>query len=181
MNTELLIKIFEKANAKFLNKDINLIELNVSERSWYSRFSIYLEETLKDNNITGYFVDTEYNRNGNRLKTIFDANNLEIINVTCDIIIHSRGTNLIQDNLICIEMKKSDALKDEKENDKKRLKILTKSSYDSIWSADGKCLPKHVCNYLLGVYYEVDRRKNKIKIEYYKEGKVFKSKIIKFY
>ena len=109
MNTELLIKIFEKANAKFLNKDINLIELGVSERSWYSRFSIYLEETLKDNNITGYFVDTEYNRNGNRLKTIFDDNNLEIINVTCDIIIHSRGTNLIQDNLICIEMKKSDS------------------------------------------------------------------------
>lgn len=181
MNTELLIKVFEKANIKFLNKDINLIELNVSERSGYSRFSLYLEETIKENNITGYFVDTEYNRNGNKLKTIFDDNNLEIINVTCDIIVHSRGKNLRQDNLICIEMKKSTALEHEKENDKKRLKILTKSSYDSIWSADGKCLPEHVCNYLLGIYYEVDRRNNKIKIEYYKDGKVFKNKIFNFW
>lgn len=179
MSTELLIKIFEKANDKFIKNDMSLMELDVSERSWYSRFSIYLEETLKENNIIGYFVDTEYNRNGNRLKTIFDEDNLEIINITCDVIVHSRGENIKQDNLICIEMKKEEAPKQEKENDKKRLKILTKSSYDFIWSVDGKCLPEHVCNYLLGVYYEFDKRNNILKIEYYKEGKQFlKKKIV---
>ena len=56
-------------------------------------------------------MDTEYNRNGGSLKTIFDnERDLKVIKVTCDIIVHSRGKNIKQDNLICIEMKKSTAI-----------------------------------------------------------------------
>lgn len=33
--------------------------------------------------------------------------NEQIININCGLIIHSRGENIKQDNLFCIEMKKS--------------------------------------------------------------------------
>lgn len=126
----------------------------------------------------GICVDTEYNRNNGKLKTILD-NNMEIIPVTCDIIVHSRGDNKLQDNLICIEMKKSTSNNADKIKDKKRLKILTRKSYDNIWSADGISLPKHVCGYLLGIYYEVNTKTRKILIEDYSDGECVGTKKIK--
>ena len=167
----ILIDIFEKANSCFLENDKSLLINNVSERSWYSRFAIYMTEFIGKSGIKNYYVDTEYNRNGNRLKTVFDVD-LEIINITCDIILHSRGTIFENDNLICIEMKKSNALFKDKEDDKKRLKLLTKNSYDGIWSADGNTLPEHVCGYKLGIYYEVNVEDRTIYIEYYENGKL---------
>ena len=153
------IDIFEKASASFLKEQKDLITSNVSERCWYTPFAIYLNEEIKKNNINGYYVDTEYNRNGGKLKTIFDnEQELKIIKVTCDIIVHSRGNNIKQDNLICIEMKKSTAIKSTKTSDKRRVQILTKDSFDDIWSYDGKEFPEHVCRYKLGVYYEKGKK-----------------------
>lgn len=168
---DVLKEIFEKSNLCFLKNDKSLLIHNVSERSWYSRFAIYMTELIKKYGIKNYYVDTEYNRNGNRLKTVFDTN-LEIINITCDVILHSRGTVFENDNLICIEMKKSNALFTDKEEDKKRLKLLTKNSYDGIWSADGQTLPEHVCGYKLGIYYEINIESKSIYIEYYENGEL---------
>jgi len=163
-----------------LKNDSGLLSSNVSERSWYSRFSIYLTEQVKKSKLNGYYVDTEYNRNGNKLKTIFDNNTLEIFNITCDLIIHSRGEIYSNDNLICIEMKKSNSPESKKEEDKKRLRLLTKKSFNDVWSADGKALPEHVCGYKLGIYYEVDIKNKFIYIEYYVDGKLLYDKFVVF-
>ncbi len=179
MNIDKLVNIFDNSNIVFLENDKSLLFFNVSERSWYSRFSIYLDRQMKKEKIEGYYVDTEYNRNGNKLKTVFDISSLEVINVTCDIILHSRGENKKNDNLLCIEMKKSSASRLEKDNDKKRLKLLTTTSFDNVWSADGKALPEHVCGYKLGVYYEFNAKDSLIYIEYYANGAMFNSRYVK--
>jgi hypothetical protein len=80
-----------------------------------------------------------------------------------------------QDNLIAVEMKKSSRPRREKEADRERLIALTADSFDNIWSFDGHTLPEHVCRYVLGVYYEIDLLKQKIKVEYYHKGEIIES------
>jgi len=117
-----------------------------------------------------YKVDVEYNRNkGGKLETI-TTDGTNSLNITCDLIVHSRGASKIQDNLIAIEMKKSTRTKKSRNKDRDRLKALTKSEFDDVWSYDGTCLPEHVCRYVLGIYYEINYNTRNIQIEYYKEG-----------
>ena len=75
-----------------------------------------------------------------------------------------------QDNLIAIEMKKSNRKESDKQSDRNRLIALTKDSYDGVWSFDGKTLPEHVCRYKLGIYYEINFSKKFILLEYYYRG-----------
>lgn len=103
-----------------------------------------------------------------------------MVKINCDLIVHSRGKNINQDNLIAIEMKKSDRKPEEKDSDRLRLIALTRDSYDDIWSFDGKTLPEHVCRYALGIYYEVDFKHELIKIEYYQAGQKIENKEIRF-
>ena len=173
-----LIEIFDKASNIFLNKQKDLIFSGVNERSWYPYLIMYLKEILIEKNICGYNSDSEYNKNLGKLKTVYDDVSLEVIPVVCDIIVHSRGKNLEQDNLICIEMKKSTARKESKNKDKRRLELLTKDSFDNVWSFDGKNLPEHVCRYKLGIYYEINIKKKQVYIEYYEKGKKFNDLII---
>ena len=93
----------------------------------------------------------EYNRNNGKIKTIKNSKE-EIITINCDLIIHSRGEIIEQDNLLALEMKKSTAPKEEKLKDKERLMALTKDTFDDVWPFDGKTLPEHVCRYILGIY-----------------------------
>ena len=88
------------------------------------------------------------------------------------LILHSRGENPIQDNLIALEMKKSTRPQLEKQKDRERLIALTKDSFDNIWSNDGHTLPEYVCRYVLGVYYEINYSLNLVLIEYYKQGEM---------
>ena len=61
------------------------------------------------------------------------------------------------------------------------MKALTKDKHDkNTWSYDGKTFPKHVCGYDLGVYYEINRRTNKVIIEYYRDGEKFDEKVEEF-
>lgn len=173
-----LIEIFDKASNIFLNKQKDLIFSGVNERSWYPYLIMYLKEILIERNICGYNSDSEYNKNLGKLKTVYDDVSLEVIPIVCDIIVHSRGKNLEQDNLICIEMKKSTARKESKNKDKRRLELLTKDSFDNVWSFDGKNLPEHVCRYKLGIYYEINKKKKQVYIEYYEKGKKFNDLII---
>lgn len=168
-----LIELFEKANEEFLKTDIELITSDVAERALCASLMCFLREKIQDTPFQKYYVDTEYNRNQGKIKTVLN-NNLEVVVINCDLIIHSRGKIIEQDNLIALEMKKSSAPKADKESDKIRLTALTKSSYDDVWSFDGVTLPKHVCGYVLGVYYEINRNLGKIKIEYYSQGKKFR-------
>ena len=93
-----------------------------------------------------------------------------MVSIVCDLIVHSRGKIIENDNLIALEMKKAYRPMKEKEKDRARLVALTKESYDGVWSFDGRVLPEHVCGYKLGIYYEIDNKKNSLLIEYYVRG-----------
>lgn len=95
---------------------------------------------------------------------------MNIININCDVILHSRGNIIAQDNLIAMEMKKSNRPDEQKTSDKNRLRALTKDSYDDIWSFDGDTLPKHVCGYIFGFYLEINIQDRECLFECYEKG-----------
>ena len=165
-----LVKIFERANKRFLYKNTAFILSNVAERSLYSTLAQCLYLEIRHSKYSRYYVDVEYNRNNGRVKTICN-DDLKVVTIICDLIVHSRGEIVEKDNLIALEMKKSYRPMKEKENDKARLVALTKDSYDGVWLFDGKTLPEHVCGYDLGIYYEIDPKNYLIYIEYYVKGK----------
>lgn len=173
-----LIDIFEKANKRFLNENVEFIMSNVAERSLCSALAqcVYLE--ISNSKYSKYHVDTEYNRNKGEVKTIYNGD-FDVVSIVCDLIVHSRGEIVEKDNLIALEMKKAYRKLSDKESDKARLVALTKDSYDGVWSFDGKTLPEHVCGYELGIYYEVDTKCSSIYIEYYTKGKMMKSYFLK--
>ena len=114
------------------------------------------------------------------MKTIYN-DDLKVVSIVCDLIVHSRGEIIEKDNLIALEMKKSYRPKREKEDDKSRLVVITRDSYDGVWSFDGKTLPEHVCGYDLGIYYEVNLKYKMVYIEYYAKGekiKEYREKIV---
>ena len=139
---------------------------------------IHIHDIIKeDDSYSGYYTDVEYNRNAGGIKTIrktIRGQQEEIIPINCDLILHSRGENVDQDNLIAIEMKKSNAPSAEKQKDRERLIALTKDSFDDVWAWDHN-LPEHVCRYVLGVYYEINYRQKEIHIEYYRRGELVRS------
>lgn len=164
-----MVSFFEKANEEFITTDSSLILSRASERSLCGALMQRLNQYLPER-CSSYHVDVEYNRRqGGKIKTIM-SDQLSIINITCDLIVHSRGENIEQDNLICLEMKKSYRSDEEKNKDRERVRILTKDSYDDVWSYDGKTLPEHVCRYVLGIYYEINITLRMILIEYYSKG-----------
>lgn len=127
------------------------------------------------------FVDG-IDRNNGRVKTIYN-DDLKVVTIICDLIVHSWGEIIEKDNLIALEMKKSYRPMKEKENDKARLVALTKDSYNGVWSFDGKTLPEHVCGYDLGIYYEIDSKNCLVYIEYYVKGKkvrTYEEKILRW-
>lgn len=167
---EKLKNIFEEANMSFLKEERSLFDIKVSERTLCGALMLHLTEKIKGTDFKEYKVDVEYNRNkGGKLKTIKNSD-YKVININCDLILHSRGEYIEQDNLIAIEMKKSTGRIGDKIKDKERLEALTKNSFDDIWSFDGKSFPEHVCRYVIGVYYEINYRKSTILIEYYRGG-----------
>lgn len=178
MDYDYLKELFDKANEDFLSDELNIIRSNVTERMLCGSLKTKLEMYLQQDNVGGYHVDLEYNRNQGHVKTIID-DELHIVNIVCDLIIHSRGQNVRQDNLLALEMKKSYRSQKEKDSDRRRLIALTKSTFNNdIWSYDGKTFPEHVCRYIIGIYYEIDLRKNKIIIEYYRQGKLIKQRTV---
>lgn len=151
----------------------------MSERNLCGSLKDHLQRAIVHSKYNKYYVDVEYNRNAGKLKTIINGE-LGPISICCDLIVHSRGEIIAQDNLIAIEMKRSTHPKEEKDKDKLRLKCLTKDSFNDVWSFDGKTLPDHVCRYILGVYYELNAGNREICVKYYAKGKLFKEYTVKF-
>ncbi|MDQ1772989.1 hypothetical protein GQR60_19245 [Labilibaculum sp. A4] len=167
---KLLHNIFELSIDIFFTEELENILNDVNERNLCGRLAIYLENIAKEKKIEGYYADPEYNRKQNgQVKTILDEE-MNVVNINCDIILHSRGNIVAQDNLIAIEMKKSNRPEKEKESDKKRLRALTKDNYDDIWSFDGVVLPEHVCGYILGFYMELNIKTRNCLFECYQKG-----------
>jgi 16S rRNA G966 N2-methylase RsmD len=165
-----LHNLFKTASATFFVEELENIMNDVNERNLCGRLAIYLNEETREQKLDGYFVDPEYNRKQDgKVKTILD-DNCEVVNINCDIILHSRGKIVAHDNLIAVEMKKSNRPEVDKNSDRMRLRALTKESYDNIWSADGVTLPEHVCGYYLGYYMEINIRTRKCLFEIYQKG-----------
>lgn len=165
-----VFEIFIEASNLFVENERELILSKVSERCLCGSFMLILRKILDDTEFNNYFTDVEYNRNEGRVKTIIDED-FEILDITCDLIVHSRGSMIGQDNLLAIEMKKDYHSTVEKTKDKKRLKALTKPiSEVTVISNTG--FPINVCGYILGVYYEISVPQREIFIEYYVNGNV---------
>ncbi|WP_062237262.1 hypothetical protein [Fictibacillus sp. FJAT-27399] len=163
--------LFNSANKIYLLEQKNLIQRGVSERTLCGQLMLYLNKAIEKTKYDQYYVDVEYNRNFNRkIKTIVNGRG-EIITINCDLIIHSRGENIHQDNLIAIEMKKSTGSRVNKERDKERLKALT-TQVLYVFSDYRKQFPEHVFGYILGIYYEIDIRHMKVFLEFYQDGKL---------
>lgn len=169
-NQKGLVNLIGEGKDMFFRKERANILSGVSERNLCGRLALYLESLLPKYNLEEYFCDTEYNRKQDgKIKTILDENH-QIVTINCDLIIHSRGIFLNRDNIVAIEMKKSNRPNLEKISDSNRLRALTKSSFDDIWSYDGKTHPEHVCGYELGIFFEIDVEKHIYFIEGFTNG-----------
>ncbi|MBR4290035.1 MAG: hypothetical protein IKT52_05270 [Oscillospiraceae bacterium] len=182
---EELVTLFEDANRVLINDDLSLFESRVSERTLCGALMLHIHDKIADDPAyQGYYTDVEYNRNkGGKLKNIkktIQGENETVVTINCDLILHSRGQHVQQDNLIAIEMKKSSQRPNAKNADRERLIALTKNSYDGIWSFDGHTLPEYVCRYVLGVYYEIKYSEREILLEYYRRGTLVESKTITY-
>jgi hypothetical protein len=165
-----LRSLFCSAIGEFLREETDNILNGTSERNLCGRLAPILERLAIANGFTTYQADVEYNRNqGGKIKTIMDGD-MKVVPITCDIILHSRGAAPTKDNLIAIEMKRSGHPEAEKQKDRTRLRALTKSTYDNVWSSDGKTLPEHVCGYSLGYLIELDTAARGLRIEEYVDG-----------
>ena len=165
---QLIDEILERSLNEFLAVQGVELAAGVSERNSCARLGCILER----NAIAAgrYFADPEYNRKqGGRIKTILDEQMHEIV-IVADLILHSRGAHVAEDDLVAIEMKKVGRPKAEKVADRNRLRAMTKGSYDSIWSNDGTTHPEHVCGYHLGVFIELSASKRTAHIEYFRTG-----------
>jgi hypothetical protein len=174
INAKYLNKIIEPALDDFFRVEINSILSDVSERNLCARLAMQFENQMKAVGLLGYYADPEYNRKQDgQVKTILNGN-MEVVSITCDLIIHSRGEIISQDNLIAIEMAKPNKSQSEMQDDRNRLMALTKASYDGVWSTDGTAHPEHVCGYVKGIFLIVDRQARKAHLESYAHGAVSK-------
>ena len=175
-----LTTLFEDANSLLIANDQHLIQCHASERSICASLLLHLRDVMNsDNAFAGYYVDAEYNRRSSKLqvqyKTIKGPRN-EIIRITCDLIVHGRGAKQENDNLIAIEMKKSDRSKRSKDRDRDRLKALT--SLADIRVIDGVEGSATVSEYVLGIYYELNLSRRSALIEYYHKGEKIHSQCV---
>lgn len=179
-----LKEIFLVSNQAFLREDKDLLDSQVSERSLCGALMLHLNRVmLQSEDFEEYYTDVEYNRNRGNIKTIkktIRGHEEQIVNVTCDLIMHSRGKHPEQDNLIAIEMKKSVGRLSDKQKDKERLQALTQDTFDNTWSYDGVTLPEHVCRYVIGIYYEINYKKSEIYLEYYRQGELVEQETMRF-
>lgn len=165
-----LRELFFRSFEQFTEREAENILHGTSERNLCARWAPLLETAAVEAGYDEYRADTEYNRKHcGQVKTILDET-MHVVRITCDLILHSRGRIVERDNLIAIEMKRSSHPEREKQKDRIRLRALTKSSYDGVWSADGRALPEHVCGYGLGYFVELDADSRIFRFEEYQLG-----------
>lgn len=180
--TEGLTDLFERANEQFLQKNRQLFELKVSERTLCGALMLELDrEIKKKSQYDTYFVDVEYNRNvGGTIKRI-DGNTQNGVVINCDLILHSRGNNINIDNLIALEMKKASASIQDKNSDRERLQCLTMEE-EPLEHKQRIGIPRdHIRGYELGIFYEVNFPQNSILVEYYRKGLLDETKSFSIY
>lgn len=162
--------IFNDALTAFLESEKDLLLSDVSERSICARLAHYMERQLETEGIKGYYADAEYNRKqGGKVKTIINEE-MKVLTITADLIVHSRGNiPAPYDNLIAVEAKKSSRPAREKAADIMRLLVMTQPPNDGIWNFENGH-PEHVCGYSLGIFMEIQRDSQVVHLRYFKNG-----------
>jgi hypothetical protein len=168
---DLIHRLVERALEEFFHHEADGLAGDVSERNSCGRLAMHMQREASEEGLVHYFADTEYNRKqGGQVKTILD-DEMKVITITADLILHSRGQSIPEDNLIAVEMKKAGRPSKEKQADRDRLRAMTKASYDGVWSNDGSTHPEHVCGYRLGVYIELNSADRTARLEYFVGGR----------
>jgi hypothetical protein len=156
--------VFHEALADFLAHEYALVRKDAHEQSLCGRLAIYMDRAKDRHGYERYYVDVEYNRRGEGRKQILHPLTGKHIDVTCDLLLHSRG-DLDDDNQIAVEMKKDYATNKKKRSDRERLQALT------LPMPEGGNLD-YVCGYQLGYYLEVNIGDRTLLIEEYRGGKM---------
>lgn len=159
---ENLKAMFLEANRVFLENHVSLLRCKISERCLCGALMYELNKQLEKKNLKKYHADIEFNRDEDNVKRISYKTDDGFYSkrIFTDIIVHSRG-EVSLDNLIALEMKKSSASQEEIDDDKARLKHLTKMNTNTSFGS---------YEYILGIYYEINLDKEEIKIEFFYNG-----------
>src|SRR5712691_9056299 len=108
VSLKVLTRVLAQALDEFFAKEAGALAANVNERNSCGRLALYLEGAALEAGLTGYVADPEYNRKQDgKVKTILD-DDMKVISISCDLILHSRGAQIAEDNLIAIDMKKAE-------------------------------------------------------------------------
>jgi hypothetical protein len=166
-----LEELFREALHEFLAREIALVHKNIHEQALCGRLMRYVEVAKDKRGLHQYYVDVEYDRHGDRRKTIYNAETGKPINIVCDLLLHSRGEQE-DDNLIAVEMKKASGKAKDKQTDRERLQALTTKQPEG---GDA-----HVWDYKLGYYLEVDVKSATLLVEQYRAGKMTQSGTLAF-
>ncbi len=92
-------KIIQEAYMEFINRDIDLLDVDTNERSLTHRIAVYLEGKFE-----WYSIDCEYSKNGDDTKVLSSYRWNKTGEVLPDIIVHQRKS---ENNLLVIEWKKN--------------------------------------------------------------------------
>lgn len=168
-NYQNLKDFFWEANRAFLEKNYVLLDGELSERCLCGALMCELNKQLEKNGCNKYYADIEFNRNKKSIKQLPNDDDF-LNNILPDIIVHSRGKEIL-DNLLVLEMKKSSADHQDKENDRNRLGKMTKQNCNG---------SHHDYEYLLGIYYEINFEKKQILVEFYQDGENVEDKILSY-
>ena len=162
INLKNLKGMFWEANRAFLENHASLLKRELSERCLCGALMCELNKQLEKNAFNNYYADIEFNRDEDNVKRISYKTDDGFYSkrIFTDIIVHSRG-EVSLDNLIALEMKKSSASQEEIDDDKARLKHLTKMNTNTSFGS---------YEYILGIYYEINLDKEEIKIEFFYNG-----------
>lgn len=168
-----LCNLFEIANDRLLKKDKKLFTRDVSEPGICGALMLHLYDLMREyEGYIGYYIDLEYNRNiasADHLKKVIIQNDGKERKIKCDLLIHSRGENIQQDNLLALEMKKAYRSKKDKQADRDRLAAMTMPPSRRLMHSE-PVLPAFVCGYVLGIYYELDIPHDRCWVEYFQNG-----------
>lgn len=168
-NYQNLKDFFREANSDFMGKNYVLLDTEISERCLCGALMCELNKHLEKNECKNYYADIEFNRNKKSIKQLPNDDD-SLNNILPDIIVHSCGKEII-DNLLVLEMKKSSAAHQDKENDRNRLRKMTKQNYNG---------SRYSYEYRLGIYYEINFEKKQILVEFYQDGENVEDKILSY-
>ena len=145
-------QILKNALISLYAKDYILIQRGGMEQACVARLYFYMQKSIdKSNALKQYYLDCEYNKNGERSKRYMDDDTGKHLIARPDIILHERGTNNY--NIVIVEFKG----------------WWNKSEYNDIRKLEAFTDQKGRYRYMLGIYVKLN--KENWKLRYFEDKK----------